>query len=161
MSSKPSTSSARGTSIRTPVVAVSDREGATLIELLVVVLILSILAAIVQPRISDVVLKAHAADVISDVRVVQVAVFSYEADLQSWPVEAAVGVVPPGLEAYLPTGFELAKEDYTLDFENWGGSPYLIGITVVTPNAPLGLRTMEMMAAPKWSAGNKYTLVLQ
>jgi prepilin-type N-terminal cleavage/methylation domain-containing protein len=139
----------------------SDRGGFTLIELLVVVLILSIVAAIVQPRMSEVIMAARAADAVSDIHVVQVAVFSYEADQQAWPPEAGLGVIPTGLEAYLPDGFQLVTENYTLDFENWGGSPYLIGVTLVTSNATLGLKALDMMANPKWTAGSKYTTALQ
>ena len=70
-------------------------------------------------------------------------------------------MIPSGLEAYLPEGFQLVNEDYTLDFENWGGSPYLIGVTLVTSDATLGLKALAMMANPKWTAGDKYTTALQ
>ena len=42
-----------------------NRKGVTLIELLVVVLIVSILAAIAQPRLNGVIVKARAAEAIS------------------------------------------------------------------------------------------------
>ena len=139
----------------------SNRRGFTLIELLVVVLIVSILAAIAQPRLSGVIVRARATDAIADMRVVQLAVFNYEADRQAWPAEVGAGVIPTGLDAYLPEGFDLVKEDYTLDFENWGGSPYLIGVVMVTSDTILGITTLDMMARPKWSSGDKYTLVFQ
>ncbi len=143
------------------VASAGNRSGFTLVELLVVVLILSIVAAIVQPRMSDVIMGARAADAVSDMHVVQVALFSYEADQPAWPPEAALGVIPPRLKAYLPEDSQLVNEDYTLDFENWGGSPYLIGVTLVTSDAVLGLKALAMMASPKWTAGDKYTTALQ
>ena len=133
------------------------RRGFTLIELLVVVLIISILAAIAQPRLSGLIVRARATDAIADMRVVQMAVFNYEVDQKAWPAEVAAGVVPPGL----PEDFSLVKEDYSLDIENWGGSPFFVGVTLVTSDTILGITALDMMAPPKWSSGSKYTLVFQ
>ena len=107
-----------------------DREGVTLIELLVVVLIVSILAAIAQPQLSGLIVKARATDAISDMRVLRVATYSYQSDQQSWPDDVDRGIVPPGLEDYLPSGFDLVKDDYVLDYDNWGGSPFMVGVTL-------------------------------
>ncbi len=52
---------------------INDRRGVTLIELLVVVLIVSIIAAIAQPRLGGVIVKARAADAISDMQLVRLA----------------------------------------------------------------------------------------
>ncbi len=140
---------------------ITGRKGVTLIELLVVVLIVSILAAIAQPQLTRVIVKARAADAISDMQVVRVAVYNYQSDQQAWPSDVAQGIVPPGLDVYLPGNFGLVKDDYTLDFDNWGGSPFMIGVTLVTSDSSLGRTALEMLGSPKWNSGEKYTWVIE
>ena len=141
--------------------AMKDRKGVTLIELLVVVLIVSILAAIAQPQLTNVIVKAKAADAISDMQVVRVAAYSYQSDQQAWPSDVDRGIVPPGLEEYLPGGFDLVSDDYTLDYDYWGGSPFLVGVTLITSDSILGRTALEMLASPKWNSGDKYTWVIE
>jgi prepilin-type N-terminal cleavage/methylation domain-containing protein len=105
-----------------------DRTGVTLIELLTVMVIISVLAAIVQPMLFNVIVKARAADVISDMQAIRLAAFTYQTDEQVWPAEVGSGVVPAGLGAYLPEGFDLVDDDYTLDYDNWGGTPFMTGV---------------------------------
>ena len=138
-----------------------DRRGVTLIELLVVVLIVSILAAIAQPRLNGVIVNARATDAISNMQALRVAVYSYQSDQQAWPSEAASGVVPAGLAEYLPGGFDFVQDEYTLDYDYWGGSPFVLGVTLVTSDSILGRTALEMLASPKWSSGNKYTWVIE
>lgn len=139
----------------------SDRKGFTLIELMIVVLIVSILAAIAQPKLSDVLVKARAADAYADMQVVRVAALAFQANQNAWPPDAARGVVPTGLGAYLPDDFSLVKSDYQLDFDNWGGSPFEIGITLITSDATLGLNLLDILPAPKWNSGDKYSWVIE
>ena len=138
-----------------------DRKGLTLIELLVVVLIVSILAAIAQPQLAGVIVKARAADVISDMQLVRLAAYNYQSDQQAWPSDVASGIVPPGLDFYLPDGFDLVNDDYTLDYDNWGGTPFLVGVSLITSDSTLGRTTLEMLASPKWNSGDKYTWVIE
>jgi len=138
-----------------------DRKGVTMIELLVVMLILSIIAALARPRLSGVIVKARAADAISDMQVVRLAVYNYQTDQQSWPSDVDRGIVPPGLNVYLPESFDLVKEDYTLDYDNWGGTPFMIGVTLITSDSILGRTALEMLASPKWNSGDKYTWVIE
>ena len=139
----------------------SDRKGVTLAELLVVVLIISIVAAIAQPQLTHIIVKARAADAVADIRVIRVAVYDYQADQQSWPPDAAAGEMPSGLDAYLPGGFDFVKDDWDLDFTNWGGTPYAIGVALVTSDSILGRTVMEMLPPPKWEAWPRYTWVIE
>ncbi len=139
----------------------SDRKGFSLAELVVVVLIVSILAAIAQPKLSDVLVKARAADAYSDIQVVRVAAFAFQADQNIWPPDASQGVVPTGMDVYLPGDFNLTKSDYVLDFDNWGGTPFVIGVSLITSDARLGLTLLDMLPPPKWSSGGRYTWVIE
>jgi prepilin-type N-terminal cleavage/methylation domain-containing protein len=139
----------------------SDRRGFTLIELMVVVLIVSILAAIAQPKLSDVLVKARAADAYADMEVVRVAALAFQADQNVWPPNASRGVVPTGLDEFLPADFSMTKSDFQLDFDNWGGSPFDIGITIITSDAVLGLTLLDMLPPPKWNSGDKYSWVIE
>ena len=110
-----------------------DRRGFTLVEMTVVALIISILAALAVPNIKMALLKARAVEVASDLDVMRVAVLSYLAENNQWPPDAPVGVVPTGLDVYLPAGFEFEKERYTLNYDNWTThSPYFIAVTAET-----------------------------
>jgi prepilin-type N-terminal cleavage/methylation domain-containing protein len=138
-----------------------DRNGVTLIELLTVMAVVSLLAAIAQPKLFDVIVKARAADAISDMQIVRLAAYNYQSDQQDWPSDVARGIIPPGLDAYLPEGFDLVKDDYILDYDNWGGSPFMIGVTLITSDTTLGRTALDMLASPKWNAGDKYTWVIE
>jgi prepilin-type N-terminal cleavage/methylation domain-containing protein len=138
-----------------------DRRGFSLIELLVVVLIISIIAAIAQPQLTQVIVKARAADAVSNMQAVRLALYNYQADQQAWPPESGSGQMPTGLAAYLPENFDFVTDDYNLDFENWGGSPYLVGVTLITSDEIFGATLMEMLSSPKWNAASKYTWVVE
>lgn len=139
----------------------TDRRGLTLTELLIVMLIVSILAAIAVPQLNDIIVKARAADAISDMQVIRVAVYGYQTDQHAWPSDVERGIIPPGLEDYLPEGFDLVQDDYILDYENWGGSLFAVGVTLVTADTVLGRTALDMLASPKWNVGDKYTWVIE
>ena len=117
----------------------SRRGGFTLIELMIAASIVGILAGLALPNLQMMILRARAADAAADMEVVRVAVLNYQADLLTWPAEAALGQIPTGLDTYLPEGFTFSGEGFELDFESWslpGGLPgdpnttTLIGVSV-------------------------------
>ena len=140
---------------------IQGRKGVTLIEVLIVLLIISIVAAIAQPQLTSIVVKARAADAISDMQIVRLAAFNYQTDQQAWPSGLSSGIVPPGLDTYPPDGFDLVQNGYTLDYDYWGGSPFLLGVTLITSDSVLGRTALEMLSSPKWNAGDKCTWVIE
>ena len=98
-----------------------NRRAFTLIELMIVVLIIGILAAIAIPKYTDVTLRARAASIVSDARVIVSAAELFAADNGSFPSGAPEGVVPQELEPYLGEGFDFAKyqdSQVLFSFEN-------------------------------------------
>ncbi len=141
-----------------------DRRGFTLVEITVVALIISILVALAMPNIQAALLKARAVEVAADLDVMRVAVFNYLADNDVWPPDAAVGVVPDGLEAYLPEGFDFDKDDYTLNYDNWTTySPYFIAVTAETSDDPdLGAAVVDLLGSNAWTNGSfKFTWIIE
>lgn len=137
-----------------------SERGFSLIELMIVVTIISIVAAIAQPQLHSVLLKARAADAVANMNVVKVATLTYQGDLSAWPVEAAAGVIPAGLGEFLPEGFTFLMEEYTLDFDYHGGIPFTAGISMVTDNSDLGLAVMDLLGKGVTNTGNKYSWII-
>ena len=117
-----------------------------------------------MPRLQRAVLKARAVDAVADLDVLRVAVVSYLADKSQWPPDAAVGVMPAGLAPYLPAGYSFAKEDYTLNYDNWTThSPYFIAVTVETATDPLlGAAVVDLLGPNAWTNGTfKFTWIIE
>ncbi|MFW6206480.1 MAG: type IV pilin protein [Gemmatimonadota bacterium] len=122
-----------------------DRRGVTLIELMVVVLIVGTVAGIAIPHTQRAVLRAQAVDAMSQLNSVRVALLSYQAEEDEWPADENRGVIPPGLETYLPEGFTFTRDDYLLDYENHSGGAGFVGVSVRTDNSELGLMLFELL----------------
>lgn len=118
-----------------------DRSGGfSLIELVVVVTIVSLLAALAQPQLKRVLLRAQAAAAVSELNAVKTAVQQYEGDFLQYPDEVNAGQIPPGLEAYLPEGFTFTYDDYVMDYDNFisSGGAFRVGLTIVPNDVTLG-----------------------
>ena len=78
------------------------RHGFTLIELITVTFILSILASIAILKYQDLRNQGLSAQIVQEMRAVQLAAYNYFADQEDWPPESGPGVVPTGLAVLLP-----------------------------------------------------------
>ena len=84
-----------------------------------VVLVVGILAAIAIPNMKNTLMRARGTEAVADLQILRVAVFQYVGDNHVWPPDAGVGVVPAGMAQYLPDGWTMAKENYTMNYDNW------------------------------------------
>jgi len=90
------------------------KSGFTLIEMMIVVVILSILAGILLPKVRDFRSRAISAKAIGAMSVVRTAAYQYNEATSSWPASGARGVIPAGFGPYLPAGFTFRQ---TPDFD--------------------------------------------
>lgn len=141
----------------------ADRHGFTLIELLVVVLILGLLTTLGMLRFADLRNTARTSQVAGDIRVLTVGAYNYFADHEEWPPEVGPGVVPPGLEPYIP-GFSLEKPEYTLDWDNLGlgGANFMVGVTVTSSDATFMEKLERNLGSkyPYFKAGGSLTYII-
>jgi prepilin-type N-terminal cleavage/methylation domain-containing protein len=132
----------------------TGRRGFTFIEILVVMIVLSILSSLAVLKYIDLRHRALSASATADLQAVRLAAYSAWYELNTWPAEAAAGVVPAGLTPYLPSGFTFSKSEYTLDWDNLvppSGGPsgaMQLGVVVSTSNA-------RLMKALQDNLGNK------
>lgn len=147
------------------------RSGFTLVELLIVILLIGIVARIAIPAYQRVVLRARAAEALSNMQSVRIAAYAYNADTNEWPPDNAPGIRPPELEPYLGTQFPFETDTYQLDWENWvmpDGTPkhpdtgVLLGVSITTTNAALGQAVVDLAGAgtAHYTLGNNYTFVI-
>lgn len=78
--------------------------GFSLVELVVVVMVLSILAAVAVPQFMITRGTASVARTAQDLRIISDAAEMYYTTYQTWPKEAAPGVIPKGLGDFLKDG---------------------------------------------------------
>ncbi|MDT8369487.1 MAG: type II secretion system protein [Longimicrobiales bacterium] len=145
-----------------------DARGFTLIELVVVVTIISLLAALAQPQLKRVLLRAKAAAAVAELNAVKTALQSYESEFLRFPPESGVGVVPPGLEPFLPDGFTFTRDDYVMDYDNWlgpNGQPqtpgtFSVGLTIVPNDVTLGEAMVANSGDAIFELNGRFTWIL-
>lgn len=147
------------------------RRGFTFIEMLTVMVVMGILATLAILRYIDLRDRATASGMASELNGIRLAAYNYWADHDQWPAEAAPGVVPTGLEPYLPRNFSFARPRYTIDWENFvpadgsasGGNGVMqVGLTVTSSSTSL-IHALVLSAAggaPFFVVGNTLTYVI-
>jgi prepilin-type N-terminal cleavage/methylation domain-containing protein len=119
------------------------RAGFTFVELLTVLIVLGLLASLAILKYVDLTHRARAAQAAGDLQAVRIAAYGAWYETGKWPAEVGPGVIPPGLAAYLPTGFTFQRNAYTLDWENFvpanGGTTagMQVGVVVSSTDARL------------------------
>jgi len=143
------------------------RRGFTFVELLVAMTIVALLSAVAVPKYHDMKRRAFATQIVGDFDVVKVACFNYYADKGRFPDDAGTGVVPDGLEPYLPIGFSFDRPDWDLDYERTATFPSrfvygdeIVGISVITTDPKLGQAAMRMVSGATAVMGGKYAFIL-
>lgn len=147
-----------------------------MIELIMTLTIVGLLSAIAVPKFRDVRRRAGATHIVGDFGVIRHAVLSFYVDSQYFPADSKAGELPNNLGPYLPNGFQMAKPEWELDYDNiktttGGGSKgkgkgnssiaQTISLSFTTPDTALGRTAMNYMGnTPSYSVGNKFTLII-
>jgi prepilin-type N-terminal cleavage/methylation domain-containing protein len=143
---------------------VARHRGFTLVELLTVMVVLGVLVGISILKYVDVRNSARAAALSEDFRSVMVASYNFYADRNTWPADAAAGVVPPELVPYLPVGFAFSRPDLTFDYDHLpvGAGVYIVGVTLTTTDTDLMNKLQRTLGttAPYFSAGGSLTYII-
>jgi prepilin-type N-terminal cleavage/methylation domain-containing protein len=80
----------------------------TLVEIMVVVVIIGILAALGLPALQRIHERSTASRLANDFRQFEAAFQRYTLENGQWPPPAAAGVIPPGMNGFLPESFSTA-----------------------------------------------------
>ena len=139
---------------------IHNERGFTLVELAVVVLIIALLAALAQPHYNHMRTRAKAAQAVSELDNLRSAVVRFQGLYHAWPPEALAGIIPTGLEAQLQDGYTFARPGYTLDYDYWGGVPFVVGVTLVTTDTDLGDMILQLVGS-MWQSGDRYSMVIE
>ena len=138
-------------------------QGITLVEVLTVVVALGTLVRLAVPDLQAMFLEARTTEVVRDVEILREAAARYRTDRETWPPDGYTALTPPGLDEYLPDGFDFEGPGYRLDWEHWTlpdglpGRPdtrVLVGVSVITTDRGLGVAVSDRLG----TAGGGYTL---
>jgi prepilin-type N-terminal cleavage/methylation domain-containing protein len=95
----------------------APQRGFSMIETMIVLAILGILVNLAVPVYVESRLRAQAAAIAADYRVVQTAVSDYYLANQAWPQNVAAGIQPPELDEFLSDQIDWAAPAYTYDYD--------------------------------------------
>lgn len=148
-----------------------SQAGFTFVEVLIVMIIVGLLVRIAFPRYHEMKRQATAGKAASDYNAIKLASYAFHTEFQTWPAEAAPGVVPPELVNDLPEGFDFNRGEYTLDWQNWqlpNGLPQfpaqnmLMALSISTTDSLLALTILSKLGSRTmhFTSGNTTTFVI-
>jgi len=85
------------------------RAAFTLVEIMIVVVIIGILAALGIPAMKRVIERSQTARIANDFRQFHSSFQRYVMETGQWPAPAAGGVIPAGMDGYLPETYKVAS----------------------------------------------------
>lgn len=147
-----------------------ERRGFALVEMMTVLLVAGSVTRIAAPNVEVMLHRARAADILGDVRVVELAALEYNSATRSWPETGEAGKAPDEMAGYLPGDFRFRDEHHTLTWERWElprglpGRPdteLLLGITVTIPDEDVGAAVLDMAgrSRARLTVGDHYTFI--
>jgi prepilin-type N-terminal cleavage/methylation domain-containing protein len=144
------------------------RPGFTIIELLMTMTVVGLLSAVAVPKFTEMKRRATATQLLGDFGVMRHAAMTFYVDSGYFPRETPTAALPANLDTYLPAGFSMTKDGWTMDYENWTltsgmrtSTGVAIGISFVVPDEKLGLTAMRLVGnVPAYTVGSKYTFII-
>ncbi|MFP3948458.1 MAG: hypothetical protein ACOC8K_01860 [Gemmatimonadota bacterium] len=136
-----------------------------------VLLVAGSVTRVAAPNVEVMLHRARAAEIVGDVRALELAAFEYHAATRTWPDIGNPGEVPGSLSGYLPEEFSFERDHYTLTWRRWelrDGLPdrpeiqALVGVTVTIPDDEIGAALLEAVGSSRahFTVGDNYTLIL-
>lgn len=138
------------------------------LEALAILAIVGSLSAMSVPKYADLKRRDTASRVVADVEVVRSGVYGFYSDSAYFPEESPIGLIPEGLEAYLPAQFSFNRSYGTIEYRNWPigtadtgvDASNVIGVTVTTRDPRIGATAAALArGTAQFTVGNKYTFL--
>jgi len=145
--------------------------GFALVETMTVLLVAGSLTRIAAPNVEVMLHRARAAEILGDIRVLELAAFEHYSSTRTWPETADPGEVPRELTDNLPGEFAFRSDHHTLTWQRWElrdglpGHPdteSLAGATVSIPDDEIGAAFLEMLGPgrARLTVGDHYSFIL-
>jgi hypothetical protein len=147
---------------------VSGRTRVILLELACLVVIAASVVALGIPKAAEIRRRGAAARVLDDVEVMRNAVYQFYSDSAYFPQQLPSGLMPEGLEPYLPRNFSMRRAWGVIEYRHWPvavrdsttPAPSVIGVSLVARDPRVGIMAAaRARAVPHFTVGNVHTWI--